>query len=163
MIWIKGGNDGVIGLFNETHPNNFVYEIIIGGGGNTWTGAKSKAGFKAITNDNNFMLEPERFKAFWLTWSEASLDVVFGVGNQIGSGQTIRFNRDPTFTLKYLALYDGFVPFFQSIQPLKELLWELALLGELFAVTAVTLAVTSSTVRTHVNPDLYLVPYTITI
>ncbi|ESP00005.1 hypothetical protein LOTGIDRAFT_158228 [Lottia gigantea] len=111
MIWIKGGNDGVIGLFNETHSNNFVYEIVVGGGGNTWTGARSKAiKFKTFTFDNYFALEPERFKAFWLTWSEASLEVVFGVGNQIGSGKTIRFNRDPTFTLKYLALYDGFVP-----------------------------------------------------
>ncbi|ESP00059.1 hypothetical protein LOTGIDRAFT_158291 [Lottia gigantea] len=110
MIWIKGDYDGVIGLFNGTRPNNFMYEIVIGGGGNTWTGAKSKTRFKTKTYDNNFMLEPKRFKPFWLTWSEASLDIVFGVGNQIGNGKIMRFKRDPTFTLKYLALYDGFVP-----------------------------------------------------
>ncbi|ESP00006.1 hypothetical protein LOTGIDRAFT_158229 [Lottia gigantea] len=92
--------------FHNVQYQNSKMIWIKGGGGNTRTGARPRGdNFETVTFDGYFMLEPERFKPFWLTWSEVSLDVVFGVGNHIGSGQTIRFNRDPTFTLN--ILYTG--------------------------------------------------------
>ncbi|ESP01796.1 hypothetical protein LOTGIDRAFT_172350 [Lottia gigantea] len=104
VFWVKGLKDGILGLFETSDSPEPLYEFLIGGGNNKYTGIRNetKGHVRRLSRKEDILLDNTRFKPFWLSWDENFVQM--GSGLTVGSGIKLSLPRQHTIPLNFLAL-----------------------------------------------------------
>ncbi|KAK6187325.1 hypothetical protein SNE40_005383 [Patella caerulea] len=107
LVWIKGCKDGVVGLFESVNISSLVFELVIGGWGNTITAIRihSPINSQVYARDKMLMLIPNEYTPFWIKWTRTT--VYIRPGTIDNNGPVIQWTRNDTISIRYMAFRTG--------------------------------------------------------
>ena len=99
---VKICSDATI-VLHETHAYyHNAFEVVIGGGANSWSSISGKCrGCPTQTTKKERLLDCDVFKTFWLSWMNP-LTIKVGVGGVVGSDTRLVYKAEVNIPINYL-------------------------------------------------------------
>ncbi|KAK6169771.1 hypothetical protein SNE40_020760 [Patella caerulea] len=107
LVWMKGRQDAIIGLFESTNISSLVFELLIGGFHNSRTGVRvaTWANFKTSSSDGQFLLNHNQYTSLWIKWRSST--VYLKPGTMDNNGPVLKWTRDDIVSVRYMAFRTG--------------------------------------------------------